>query len=115
MSDELNLMAGCGSFCGSCPNYLGEAEPRCAGCSATKGHPFWGKCALYSCIESKGVDHCGVCSDFPCHDLINHYNKNNPHGQRNAATRAGVLAYRSKHGDERALELLKKLGRPPSS
>ena len=114
MSDELTLMAGCGSYCGSCPNYLGESVPRCAGCSATKGHPFWGECALYSCIESKGVAHCGLCGDFPCDDLINHYNKNNPHGQRNAVTRAGVLAYRSKHGDEQALELLRKLGKPPS-
>ena len=45
-------------------------------------------------------------------DLVNHYNPNNPQGQRNAVVRVGVLAYRSKHGDDDAVALLEKMGKP---
>jgi len=31
------------------------------------------------------------------------------HGQRSAVTRAGLLAYRAKHGDEKAIELARKM------
>jgi hypothetical protein len=41
---------------------------------------------------------------------MNHYDPNNPEGQRNAATRAGVLAYRAKQGDEKTLTLIRKIG-----
>ena len=79
-----------------------------------EGPPILSRVCPLLLHKSRDVDHCGLCGDFPCDDLINHYNKNNPHGQRNAVTRAGVLAYLSKHGDEQALELLRKLGKPPS-
>ena len=32
--------------------------------------PFWGgECGVKSCCEAKGLDHCGVCPDFPCEML----------------------------------------------
>ncbi|MCL2629055.1 MAG: DUF3795 domain-containing protein, partial [Oscillospiraceae bacterium] len=31
--------------------------------------PFWGECDVKTCCEAKGLEHCGLCSDFPCEDL----------------------------------------------
>jgi len=112
MPKEDALLTGCGEFCGSCPYYLGEKPIRCLGCSAQRGRPFWGECKIYSCIDSHEVSHCGLCTAFPCDQFVNHYDPNNPEGQRNAAVRAGVLAYRAKHGDEKTLALIQKLGKP---
>jgi hypothetical protein len=34
--------------------------------------PFWGgECKVKSCCESKTLNHCGECSDFPCEMLSN--------------------------------------------
>lgn len=114
MSKEFGLLTVCGGDCKRCPNYLGEKQPRCAGCDTLKGKPFWanGVCPIYACVNKQGVDQCGVCKDFPCEQFMNHYDPNNPEGQRNAVVRAGVLAYRTKHGDEKASDLLNKLEKP---
>jgi hypothetical protein len=60
-------------------------------------------------VNKHSVDHCGVCEEFPCEQFINHFDPNNPEGQRNAVTRAGVLAYRAKHRDEKTSVLLNKI------
>jgi hypothetical protein len=114
MSKGFGLLTVCGEDCGHCQNYLGEKQPRCAGCDALKGKPFWatGTCPIYACTNKQGVNHCGVCKEFPCEQFMNHYDPNNPEGQRNAVARAGILAYRAKHGDEKASALLNKLGKP---
>jgi hypothetical protein len=111
MPKEFGLLTVCGSDCGYCANYLGEKQPRCAGCVALRGKPFWatGVCPIYGCVNKHGVDHCGVCEEFPCEQFINHFDPNNPEGQRNAVTRAGVLAYRAKHRDEKTSALLNKI------
>lgn len=28
-------------------------------------------CPVYACAKERGVEHCGVCSDFPCYLLVN--------------------------------------------
>lgn len=111
---KLGLLTVCGEDCAHCPNYLGEKLPRCSGCMALKGKPFWatGVCPIYACTNKQGVNHCGVCKDFPCEQFVNDYDPNNPEGQRNAISRVGVLSYRAKHGDEKATKLLGKLGKP---
>jgi len=44
----------------------------CSGCVQIK-KPFWGEvCPVKGCCEGKGLDHCGVCGDFPC-DLLNQF------------------------------------------
>jgi hypothetical protein len=68
-------------------------------------------------VNKHSVDHCGVCEEFPCEEFpceqfMNHFDPNNPEGQRNAVTRAGVLAYRAKHRDEKTSALLKKIEKP---
>lgn len=50
-----------------------------------------------------------MCGQFPCGQLASHYDPDNPQGQRNAVIRIGILAYRTKHGDEKAIELAEKL------
>ena len=108
----MSLLAGCGGFCGECANYLGDKQPRCPGCAVVEGRPFWGECGVYACFSSRRLEHCGLCGDFPCERLINQFDPNNPEGQRNAVFRAGILAYRVRHGDEKALTLIEKLGKP---
>ena len=109
MDDESSLLAGCGEFCGSCPYHTGEKQPLCPGCVSHGGHPFWGECGLHACMEDHGVDHCGACGEFPCDKFIDQFDPNSPEGQRSSIFRAGVLAYRARHGEGKTLELLGKL------
>jgi len=107
--EEHRHLAGCGEFCGSCAYHTGEKQPPCPSCEEHRGHPFWGECRTYSCITAHGVGHCGVCEEFPCENFINQYDPGNPEGQRDAVFRAGLLAYRARHGDANTLKLLRKL------
>ena len=53
----------CGLLCSKC-EYKGQVN--CAGCTNIE-RPFWGEsCPVKSCCESKGKEHCGLCSEFPC-------------------------------------------------
>lgn len=97
----------CGIVCDECGWFRGEKEPHCPGCTAVKGEPFWGTCLTYSCVEEHGVEHCGLCADFPCDGFIVRYDPRE--GPVNAVIRAGLLAYRAKHGDEKAIELTKRI------
>ncbi|MFX0108043.1 MAG: DUF3795 domain-containing protein [Candidatus Hodarchaeota archaeon] len=107
---ERIVLNPCGATCIGCPSFLGQDEERpCTGCLSTKGNPWWGECKLYKCTVEKSVSHCGVCSDFPCERLVAHFDPDNPSGQRNAIVRTGLLAYRTKHGEDKAIKLRKKL------
>ncbi|MHA1937969.1 MAG: DUF3795 domain-containing protein [Candidatus Thorarchaeota archaeon] len=75
----------------------------------TKGNPWWGSCKLFECAGTKGVNHCGVCSEFPCDIQVGHFDPSNPKGQQNAIMRTGVLAYWAKHGEDKAIELVKRV------
>ena len=96
----------CGINCSDCEWYKGEMEPKCAGCVAVEGKPFWGNCLTYTCTKDHGVEHCGLCAEFPCKDYMGRFDPR--HGPANSLMRAGLLAYRVKHGDAAALELLGK-------
>ncbi len=103
-TDDMKLAAPCGEYCGICPHY----EKECEGCSLHKGHPSWGECKLYTCVSKRGIEHCGLCADFPCDFQIGYFDPDNPEGQRNAVVRTGLLAYRKKHGSRKWLDLVKK-------
>jgi len=103
-TDDIKLAAPCGEYCGICPHY----EKECEGCSIHKGHPSWGECKLYTCVSKRGIEHCGLCADFPCDFQIGYFDPDNPEGQRNAVVRTGLLAYRKKHGNRKWLDLVKK-------
>jgi len=58
----------CGVCCNSCER---REKANCKGCLAME-KPFWGgECGVKSCCESKKLNHCGECSDFPCEMLSN--------------------------------------------
>jgi hypothetical protein len=109
MAQDEVIFPGCGEFCNSCVYYTGEKEPKCPGCSSENGEPFWGECSVFKCMADRNVEHCGLCGEFPCDLFINHYEETLPEGQRVAVLKAGVLAYRARHGDEKTIELLRKI------
>jgi len=66
---DANLAPVCGLYCGTC-EYLGN---QCQGCGHQQGKPFWTTqvgievCQLYDCcINTKHLEHCGMCDDLPC-------------------------------------------------
>ena len=101
------LLAPCGEYCGFCLYYKKEKTPSCSGCANHKGHPFWGECKLYACATEHKVEHCGLCTDFPCDLFVKQFDPE--HGQKSAIIRAGLLAYRKKAGPEKYFEMVKKL------
>jgi len=106
MSNE-NIFSCCGTLCTDCGFYKGIEEPRCPGCTALKGKPFWGECGVYACTKDKDVKHCGACGVFPCSKFIEQYDPS--YGPVSAVVRAGILAYRARHGDAKAVELVRKI------
>ena len=101
----------CGEYCGFCLYYKKEKKPSCSGCGNHKGHPFWGECKLYACVTEHEVEHCGLCTDFPCDLFVGHFEgaPDNIEGQRDAILRLGLLAYRKKVGTEEYFEMVRKL------
>lgn len=81
-------------------------EPICPGCDVVVGNPFWGNCQTYACVKIHQVEHCGLCSEFPCRDFMKRFDPRE--GPGNALMRAGLLAYRAKYGDEEALLILEQ-------
>ncbi|MFX0100991.1 MAG: DUF3795 domain-containing protein [Candidatus Hodarchaeota archaeon] len=64
---NLDLLAFCGIYSGSCPSYL---KGTCLGCRSDsreqKRTSKWG-CKIRKCVhENKGLLHCGQCDEFPC-------------------------------------------------
>ncbi len=97
----------CGALCNYCIYFKGEKQPQCPGCRAVEGKPFWGSCEIYACAEKHGVEHCGLCDEFPCDNFVSSYDPSE--GQESALQRAGLLAYLARHGDEKAVELAGKI------
>ena len=101
-----NLIAPCGTFCGTCKFYNRTEQPSCNGCGNEKGAPFWGTCNLYACANDR-VEHCGVCEDFPCDLFVDQFDP--AYGQKSVFTRAGLLAYRKRNGTQKFIEMSRKL------
>ena len=59
----------CGIVCSACEY---RDKMKCKGCvKITK--PFWGdQCPVKACCESKKLENCGLCSNFPC-QLLNKF------------------------------------------
>ena len=54
----------------------------CAGCPNIATAP-WGECELKNCCESKGLEHCGLCTDFSC-DVLKGFSYDKEHGDDGA-------------------------------
>lgn len=104
---ESPVFTACGLICDDCEYFKGAKEPRCPGCKALRGKPFWGECPTYACAAEHAVEHCGLCAEFPCDKFIGMYDPT--HGPASAVLRAGLLAYRARHGDQKAVDLSRKI------
>ena len=62
--------AVCGTYCGDCDAYLDRI---CCGCGYQLGHTRRGECAIFRCcVVERGLEHCGLCMDFPCQVFVSH-------------------------------------------
>ena len=79
--------AVCGLFCPSCTLFIGTHEdPRrletmaaafnqpveslkCDGCRTERRNMYCSSCKLTLCASEKGLDFCGLCSEYPCDEL----------------------------------------------
>lgn len=55
----------CGILCSECKFKV------CEGC-VNVPNPFWGKCPVKECCETKKHNHCGECEFFPCELLVSY-------------------------------------------
>ena len=69
MANDPKYAPVCGIYCGTC-ELLGK---QCRGCGYVEGKPFWTAqmevkvCPLHDCCRnSRRLEHCGLCADFPC-------------------------------------------------
>ncbi|WP_230869469.1 DUF3795 domain-containing protein [Iocasia frigidifontis] len=85
----------CGLYCGSCEIFLvnqrdlveetakkwktNSEDLYCNGCKKDTNSVFCKDCQIKLCSESKELDYCFQCEDFPCADLIKFKNDENPH------------------------------------
>jgi len=85
----------CGLYCGACEvlhanmeNRLDEkssewgvdpAQMRCHGCKSDVLSIYCRDCELRTCAESKGLDYCYECEEFPCQRLENFNHDKVPH------------------------------------
>jgi hypothetical protein len=64
------LAAVCGRYCAVCDAYL---EGTCCGCAYQLGRTRRGECPVFECcIAGRGLEHCGLCPDFPCQVFVSH-------------------------------------------
>lgn len=58
MEPDLNLVAYCGLYCGTCPSYK---KGKCLGCH-TNEKASW--CKIRSCNIQKGISSCAECDEY---------------------------------------------------
>jgi hypothetical protein len=62
------LAAVCGRYCGACAAYQADG---CCGCAYQLGSTRRGECSVFQCcISERGLEHCGLCPDFPCQVFV---------------------------------------------
>lgn len=61
------LAAVCGLYCGTCEAFKAEGAGTCRGCAYQLGLAADGECRVFQCcVVERGLEHCGLCLDFPC-------------------------------------------------
>jgi hypothetical protein len=107
-----DLTSVCGIYCGGC-EYLGEM---CKGCGAEKGEIFWTKsdeipldvCPLWKCcVDEKQLEHCGLCSEFPCKIYLEMKDPEDPEADLHKKQNIESLRRRVEIGTEKWLEEMK--------
>ena len=76
---DFSIVTACGECCAGCQK---KADGLCEGCIESDGYcKEWiqsGRCPVHACAKSHNVQFCGICSRFPCDELITkiHWNPN---------------------------------------
>ena len=61
------LAAVCGLYCGTCEAFEEEEARTCRGCAYQLGLAVGDECRVFQCcVVERGLEHCGLCPDFPC-------------------------------------------------
>ncbi len=109
MSDK-NLAPPCGLYCGAC-EYIGN---NCLGCGNVLGKPFWTEkmsvniCPLFDCcVNSKNLEHCGLCNELPCDLFKSFYDPSlsQEEAMKSVASRQNELLKRKEIGTEDWIKL----------
>lgn len=85
----------CGLFCGACEVFLANEKGSveeiakkwkmksedlyCHGCKTDTTSIYCKECEIKLCAQSKELDYCFQCEDFPCEYLMELRNDENPH------------------------------------
>lgn len=91
VTDDITLVAPCGTYCGDCGAYRVKDDPSlrevlterlqrlqknwngvpCPGCRKIEGKCLLvdGTCVTYACVAEHNVDFCFNCPEFPCAKL----------------------------------------------
>lgn len=93
------LLGACGLYCGAC-NHFRASFPEgnhliekarnegrstdgftCQGCRSNRlyMHPGCAECEIRECADTKGLLHCGQCSEFPCEQIVAFINDGHIH------------------------------------
>lgn len=85
--ENMELVAHCGLFCGSCSVYIASQgddsaldwiaarfnttreEMRCNGCRSERLSQQCRDCDFRTCVHEKKIENCEDCSSFPCDNL----------------------------------------------
>lgn len=60
--------AVCGRYCCACDDFQ---DGDCCGCGYQLGQTSAGECAVFRCcVMERGLEHCGLCVDFPCQVFV---------------------------------------------
>ncbi|MBN1121900.1 MAG: DUF3795 domain-containing protein [Anaerolineae bacterium] len=86
--NEFRFDTYCGGFCGACPQFIATesgtvdafaaqnnktpGEVICYGCKSDVLCGWCKICPLKKCAESRGLEFCGDCNEYPCDVLQRH-------------------------------------------
>jgi len=86
VENNRELLGACGLYCGACYHYLASFDESihlrevamqqrgnlegyfCQGCRSELlyVHPGCSQCEIRACANSRNLDHCGQCTEYPC-------------------------------------------------
>ena len=102
--ENQELLGACGLYCGACKNYHAYSKGKnftvtiddfkgrqiedviCKGCHSDLLQKHCFECLIRLCALEKEIEHCGLCSDFPCEKSEEVYNRDKKYGARHCGT-----------------------------
>jgi hypothetical protein len=101
----LEIAAPCGVCCQLCEFYESESGLTCGGCLDDRlCRVDEVDCLFVRCTAKHGVEHCGLCEEFPCRELYDAHVACSRATPQIAVFRIGDLALRAQMGTARWLQ-----------